>query len=183
MKKVFFCAALLVSSFVMKAQQIQLEEAKVLFTPQVIMVKGDHRSSTYEVKVKEASTGNFHRDPIAFMRRNLDMNHLMGEFEENNELFSVTFKSKKGRLVANFNEKGELLNTSQKFRNIILPRDLREDLYRNYKGWTMVSNKYEAKGSSTSVEKQEYHVKLKKGKLTKNISLKKEDQEYALAMK
>lgn len=182
MKKVFFCAALLIS-LVMKAQQIQLEEAEVLYKPQVTEVKSNYSGSTYEVKVYEKVKGDFHRDPVSFMKKNLEMKNLIPMFNESDQSFTVNFNSNKGRLIASFNEKGELLSTSQNFENVALPLNLHRELYRNYPGWKMISNKYVAIGNSTSVEKQEFHIKLKKGKLTKNISLKNKDQKYALAMK
>ena len=182
MKKLFICAILLISSFAMKAQEIQLEEVKVLFPLQVTKVGSDHSGSTFKVEVLEASEGDFHRDPIGFLKRNLDMSAVIRMADENTGSYSVTFRSTKGTLIANFDRQGALKSTSQKFRNIALPRDLREELYRDHKGWAMVRNKYVAKGDAHSVEKQAYHIKLKKGKFTKNIVLEKAEKDAALAL-
>ncbi len=183
MKKVFLCAALLLSIFAAKAQQIELDEAKVLYTPQVIKIKSDKSSSTYQLKLRESSAGIFYQNPIAFMQKHLKMKNIIELLDEKNESFTVTFKSQKGSLVANFDENGNLTNTSQNFKNIIVPKDIREELYRDYKGWEMVKNKYVAKGNSTFLEKQTYKVKLKKGNRTKTITLEKGGQEYAVAMR
>ena len=183
MKKLFIGAILLISSFAVKAQEIQLEEVKVLSAPQITKVGSDHNGTTFNVEVQEASEGDFHRDPTGFLKQNLDMSDVVRMSPENTRLYSVTFRSTKGTLTANFDKNGALKSTSQKFRNIILPADLRAELYRDYQGWAMVGNKYVAKGDANSVEKRAYHIKLKKGKRTKNIVLKKGEKDAALAMK
>lgn len=169
-------------SFAVQAQEIQLEEVKVLSKPQVTKVENNHNGSTFRVEIPGASEAEFHRDPTGFLKRNFDMSEVIRMSPENTQSYSVTFRSTKGTLRAYFDRDGALKSTSQKFRNIVLPRNLQKELYRDHKGWAMVSNKYVAKGDADSVDKQAYHIQLKKGKITRNIVLKNGEKDAALAM-
>lgn len=165
MKNLFFCLLLLVSGALVQAQVIELEEAKVNFYPEV-------EDNTFHYVVNENYSGEFSKDPIAFMKANFDIQDFMLSVKDRNyDSYEVTFTNKKGYFEARFSKDGELLDTRQEFKNIAVPPDIREELYRSHKGWAMVKNKYSARGTADVVEKELYKIKLERGKDKKNIKL------------
>lgn len=163
MKTFIFLMLLLVATAVGQAQEItQLEEAKVGFSP--LDAKITQVGDSYSYKVKEAYTGEFLEDPIAFMKANFDIKNFMAETAEKNyDSYLVNFSCSKGFLEANYNSEGELIKTHQKFKDILLPHEVRQEVYRNNVGWTVTANKYVASGKGDMLDKQLYRVKLEKG--------------------
>lgn len=171
MKTLIFSLLLIVASSAIQAQKItELEEAKVGFTPLEVEVSEDGDSFTY--KVSEAYTGEFVDNPIAFMKANFDIQNFMAAYEDRNyNTYYITFTSGQGFLKADFDKNGELQRTYQKFKNVVLPLDVRRDLYTATKGWTMTENKYIASGRGDVLEKEIYKIKLENGNRKQTVKL------------
>ena len=170
MKTLIFSFLLLAVTAFTQAQEIQLEEAKVGFT--AIDAKITRDADAYSYRINENYTGEFMKDPIAFMKANFDINNFMAEVaDEDYDSYQVTFRSGQGLLKASYDKHGELVRTYQKFENIVLPLDVRREVYNASKGWTMIENKYIASGDSDIIDKELYKVKLEKGNRTQTIKL------------
>ena len=141
---------------------IQLEETRVNFDPTAEIVFEDYRNGI--VKVKEKYESQFQSDAIAFIKENFDINKFLEAQDGLTGDIEITARSKKGYLIATFNEDGELIKNYQKFKDIALPYDIRNQVYSQNKGWTMVSNKYVASGEGDQLDQQKYLVKLQRGK-------------------
>lgn len=146
-----------------KAQEVtQLEEAKVGFAP--LEAKITRVGDNYSYKVKEAYTGEFLENPIAFMKANFEIKNFMAETADMNyDSYLVNFSCSKGYLEAHYNKEGELIKTHQKFKDILLPHQVRQQVYRNNMGWTVTANMYIASGKQDMLDKQLYRIKLEKG--------------------
>jgi len=159
---------LLLFGTVAHAQIIELEEAKVDFFPGII----EGADNTYSYLVKERTEGEFAKDALGFMKRNFDIHAFIDEVGKNRfDSYEITFQNGHGFLKAEFDDKGELKKTRQEFKDVLVPADIRTELYRNHKGWTMVKNKYYAKGRGELIEKELYKIKLENGKQSKNITI------------
>ncbi|CAL65716.1 hypothetical protein [Christiangramia forsetii] len=173
MRTLIFSLLLVAVTVVGHAQEqkiTQLEEAKVGFAP--LDAKITQIGDSFSYKVEEAYAGEFTKDAIGFMKANFDINNFITEFEgDKYTSYLVTFRSKKGHLSANFNQEGELVKTYQKFKDIVLPLDVRREVYMTNKGWTMTSNKYIASGRGDLVEKEVYKIKLDNGNQKRSIKL------------
>lgn len=171
MKTLIFTLLLVVVTSLSHAQKVtELEEAKVGFAPLDVEVSANGDSFTY--KVAEAYTGEFVEDPIAFMKANFDIQNFIAAYEDRNfNSYQITFKSGQGFLKADFDKNGELQGTYQKFKNIVLPLEVRRDLYTATKGWTMTGNKYMASGRGDLLEREIYKVKLEKGNRKQTVKL------------
>ncbi|AVR45889.1 hypothetical protein C7S20_11855 [Christiangramia fulva] len=171
MKSVIFSLLLLVAATFTQAQEItQLDEAEVGFAS--LNTKITRVGNTFSYKVKETYTGEFIQDPIAFMKANFDIQNFIEENEgEDYDTYLVSFSCSKGSLHANFNKEGDLVNTSQKFINILLPHEIRQEVYRNNIGWTVTKNKYVASGNGDRLEKEKYRIKLEKDGQKKIVKL------------
>lgn len=147
----------------------QLEEARITYSPEVSIVTD---LDNLAFRVKENYAGHFSKNPIRFMQENFDIDELLSALEtEDFEEIQVSFISRKGFLKARFDKDGYLLSTVQQFKNIALPRNVREQLYNENKGWSMVKNKYIASGKGAEIDKQKYRIRLSNGDQNKNITI------------
>ncbi len=172
MKKVILILFVLCGFASMQAQEvIQLDEARLNFNPDAVIVDSDLNS--FRFIVKENYTGEFSQNPIEFMKQNFNFKGFLSAIvnaDEFNE-FTVTFTSRKGYLEAVYTNEGDLKGTRQKFVDKALPSIVRNQLYLENKGWTMVSNKYIASGNSDRVNNEVYKIKLENGNKSRRVKI------------
>ena len=155
-----FMLGLVLSSY---AQEIiQLEEARLNFNPSAEVVFEDYENGV--VKVKENYATQFQSDAIGFTLRNFDINRFIAESNLQKGDVMVTVRSSKGYLTATYDHKGNMLATTQRFKDIALPAMVRNEVYGQYQGWTMTKNKYTASGKEDNIDKEKYIVFLENGK-------------------
>lgn len=171
MRTLFIYLVLVVWAGVSQAQEItELKEAKVGFAPLSSEVTKD--GDSYYFNVSEAYQGEFENDAIGFMNSYFDIHNFIAEVEnENYDSYQVSLVSGKGRLVADFDKHGNLGATSERFKNILLPADLREKIYKDHKGWKMVKNVRITHGKNGVVNKEIYRIRLESGKSRKLIKV------------
>lgn len=167
MKTLIFSFVLVLCAGFSQAQIIELEEARLSFSPVSL-----NDENSYSVEVLENYVGEFEKDPLAFMKNNFDIKEFIANVQsENYESYLVSFRSRKGELRAEFDKVGTLLNTNLKFKNILLPRDIRNQLYVEHKGWTMVKNVHIASSLKGVVNKDLYRITMVNGKQKKNLKI------------
>jgi hypothetical protein len=172
MKKVVLILFLLVGMGAMQAQKvIQLGEAHVGYNPDAIVIDSDLNFAGFIVK--ENYLGEFSKNPILFMKQNFDCKAILSSVNNADDFdeYLVTFKSNKGYLEAVYTNEGNLVKTHQVFKDKLLPLDLRRQVFTNYQGWTMVSNKYVASGKLDRIDKEYYKIKLENGNKSRNIKI------------
>lgn len=169
MKTLIFSLLLIVTIGVGQAQEIQLEEAKVGFAPLEAKITKDGDRFSY--LVNENYAGEFTKDAVGFMKANFDIQYFINEYGGDYNHYQVTFTSGKGTLTADFDEKGVLLSTHQKFKDIALPLDIRREAYMANQGWTMTQNKYIASGSGDILENEVYKIKLENGNKKRSMKI------------
>lgn len=168
MKNLVLCLMLFLFGTVAQAQIIELEEAKVDYFPD--LKRG--ASNTFSYAVKEIRPGEFAADALGFMKKHFDINAFMDEIGDNDfETFEITFVNGHGFLKAEFDDRGNLKETRQEFKDVLVPANVRTELYKNYKGWTMVKNKYTAKGRGDLVENEIYKIRLENGDKSQTIKI------------
>ena len=141
---------------------VQLEETTLTFEPTGQIVFEDYKNGV--VKVKENYQAQFQSNAIAFVKENFDINRFRKEAGFDSGSIYVTVTSANGILNAVFNEKNELVRTFQKFTNIALPYEIRNEVYAKHEGWTITKDKYVASGFQSNINSEKYIVHLKKGK-------------------
>lgn len=147
----------------------QLDEAIVTYRHNV-KVTGDLGDATLDVK--EDYKGQFHDNPVKFCDETFDIVGLINSVDSDKyNRYEITFNNRKGYIRATYDDVGALLKTSQKFRNIILPHDIRQKLFRDYEGWTMTKNKYTARGEGNRISKAKYRIRMSKGNTSKIVKI------------
>lgn len=148
----------------------QLEETKVEFTPYTIIPTSDLDS--YEVVVTESYVGQFSKNALKFIKENFNAKQLIQAiYVPGHDSYLISFKSSKGYLDATYSKDGKLEKTYQKFQNIALPYDIRNQIYISHKGWTMTKNTYVASGKMNMINKEFYRIKLENGNKSQNIKI------------
>lgn len=170
MKTLIFYLVLTLFGTAQAQEFTELKEAKVGFAPLSSTVERDGNSFSFDVR--ESHAGEFENDPLAFMEENFDINNFIAEVvNEDYDLYEVSFKSRKGFLRADFNKDGELLRSSSRFENTLLPENLRDQLYRDHKGWAMTRNVHVTVSKDGLLKKDYYKVRLENGKEKKKVNL------------
>ncbi|MCG9972433.1 hypothetical protein [Christiangramia crocea] len=141
---------------------IQLEEAELTFEPTAQVVFEDYTNGI--VRVKENYAKQFQSNAIKFLVENFDIYRFMREAGENLDQYDITVKSSNGVLLAQYNKEGNLVRTYQKFKDIPLSPEIRNQVFAQYEGWTMTKNKYIAAGMEDGIDKEKYLVHLERGK-------------------
>ena len=160
MKNLILSLLLLVATASVQSQVTHLEEANVIYKPFDSEIT--QNQNQYSFAINEEYVGEFDKNPIGFMQSNFDIYSFMRAIDQEYDTYEINFSSKKGRLMANYGKEGELLSTYQKFNDILLPLDVRREVFMKNKGWTMTGNKYIASGTANLLEKELYRIKLEK---------------------
>lgn len=156
---------------VINAQEvIQLNETKVHYDPILDQAKTNNNSFTYTVK--RSYSDDFEKDPLAFMKDNFDVPGFLHKVQDlKYDSYQVSFRSKKGVLMADFDKKGNLLKSSQTFEDVALPENLRKELAEEYKGWGVEKIVQKARGTGGENSISFYKIKLKKGNEKMNLKI------------
>ncbi len=175
MKKTIILVAFALSAFISNSQEIiELKEANVGINNLTthILNRGNH----FSVNIQETVRGEFEKDPLAFMNKYFDIQHLIDNIgDKRYQSYHVTFSTRRGALNAKYDDKGNLLSTSLKFENVLVPHGLKHQLYRDYKGWKMVNNLRVAKGKNGISEIDYYKITMRNGSKKKSFKVNTAD--------
>lgn len=167
-----FIMFMLVAGWVLNSysqEVIQLEETTLTFEPTGQVVFEDYENGI--VRVKEKFATQFQSDAIGFLKQNFDINKFREESGNLDGDVYVTITSDRGALNAIFNKDNEMVKNYQKFKDVPLPFDVRNQVYAKYQGWTLTKDKYIAFGNEDNIDEEKYLVYLEKGKDREKIKI------------
>ena len=95
-------------------------------------------------------------------------------FEDDYNLYTVSFYIPDGKLVAVYDHEGKIIRTIEKFKNVDMPRAVVRTLKNEYPDWELVSDVYKVTYNETEGAVKRYKLKLQKG--NKSINVKMCDQ-------
>lgn len=171
MKTLVVILILMSFSFVSKAQGIiELEETKIGFAP-FNLIETDNPDE-YRYEVNHGFAKDFTKSPIGFMESYFDITSFIEQVEDKDyDTYIVRFSTDKGYLEANFSKDGELNRTRQIFKDTPLPLEVRNELWRQTEGWSMVKNTYKALGKGNKLDKELYRIKVVKDDKSKIVKI------------
>lgn len=170
MKSFFVSLMILMWAGIGNAQFTELNEARVGFDPLLpeVIVDGEN----YVFKVKEKYSGEFEKDPVAFLEEHCQIEAFIDLVQDGKTVeYRVEVNSTKGKMRAKYCKEGNLLRVSYKLKNVLLPSDLQKEVYRKYKGWNMTRNIHVAKGKDGIVQEEYYKIRLEKGDEVQNLKI------------
>ncbi|TRO66533.1 hypothetical protein [Christiangramia sabulilitoris] len=170
MKKIITLALVVCWVLTSYSQEIiELDETTLNFSPTGEIVFEDYQNGV--LKVKETYQHQFQSNAIAFVNENFDIGRYREESGNLDGNIFITLRSPKGQLTAQFDHKNQLVNTNQKFKDVPLPFDVRNEVYAQFKGWTISKNRYFASGREANIDKEKYIVYLEKDKSREKIKI------------
>lgn len=95
----------------------------------------------------------------------------LGKDYEGYDTYLVIMEIKGGSLSATYNEKGKLVSVVENYKDIKLPGDVIYSVYKKFPGWEIVNDKYLYTQKEGDVLKKQYHLKIKKGKETRKLTV------------
>ena len=95
--------------------------------------------------------------------------------------YEMTFKQPEGKILAVFGRNGKIVQSYERFKNIIFPIAVRNGIYREYPGWTIENNTYVVWYTENRDAKKIFKVRLSKGELKKRIKIDASGNLLALA--
>lgn len=182
MKTLIIFIMLSMTALVLRAQEVTvLDEARLIYAP--INAELTQEGDSYVYKVNERANQKFAKDPIGFMKTNFDIEKFIAfTADKKYDAYLVTFKSSNGSLEADFDRNGKLLQTRQEFDDVILPRNLRNEVYSNYKGWNLTKAKYSARTKGEILASAKYKLRLKKGDERQNLKFDATKNDIGIAV-
>ena len=164
MKTLIISIMLSFTAAVISAQEVTvLDEARLFYAPLNVTVAQDGDSYTYNIK--ESQSRQFARDPIGFMKANFDIQSFIAQTANKNyHSYLVSFNSANGSLEADFDKEGKLLETRQQFKNVLLPANIRNNVYKDHQGYTLTKANYSARTKGEILANATYKIKLENGK-------------------
>ncbi len=99
-------------------------------------------------------------------------------FEDDYNLYTVSFYIPDGKLVAVYNHEGKIIRTIEKFKNVDMPRAVVRSLKNEYPDWDLVSDVYKVTYNETDGAIKRYKLKLQKGNKSINVKMCEEGKIY-----
>ena len=96
-----------------------------------------------------------------------DLKAYNGKFEA----YEVFFRQHNGTIVATYDKDGQILESSEKFKNIALPPVVRNQLYLDYPGWIISKDIYIVSYYKGGKVDKTCKVQLKNGKFKKTVTV------------
>lgn len=99
------------------------------------------------------------REKVAFY--NLKESEL---YSDEFDTYAVSFYIPEGKIVAAYDDKGRILRTIERFKDVKLPRTVLMAVTERYPNWTITKDFYKVNyHNNKGITKNEYKVKLKNG--------------------
>jgi len=92
-------------------------------------------------------------------------------FDHRDELFKVTFKSKKGYIHVVFDSKGKIQYAHEKFKNVALPWHIVQTIARENPSWIAVNSTYSVNYSKDKSTTKLLKIRLEKDGQTRTLKL------------
>lgn len=160
--------------------QIVLDETRLEYQP--TSLKMDPVNHELVIKVKEKAFGEFQRDPLAFVKNHFNVKQFIRENEKlGYDSYDIVFRNRAGQLFTTFDNKGELVSSIQRFKNVPMPEDTKLAIMENYRDAKILSNRYAAYSKAWNVEKEVYRVKLQDGDKVRRLKVQRDAQGISLA--
>lgn len=133
--------------------------AQVITLPEVEVSAKNYK---YLDNVKSSSlpqtVQNFERYAAAYDIKSLDY------YEDEYDNYFISFFIPNGKILAAYDNEGNLLRTVEKFENIALPKVVAQAILKKYPGWKVTQNAYLVNyHNKQGVTKKEFKIRLEKG--------------------
>jgi hypothetical protein len=93
-------------------------------------------------------------------------------YQDDYDLYHVTFYIPEGKILAVYDQEGNILRTIERFKDVNLPLDIKKAVGKRFPGWGFTKDLYAVDYFETSgTTRKIYKIKLKKGKKTMRVKI------------
>lgn len=92
-------------------------------------------------------------------------------FDGRDALFLVIFRTQKGTIEASYDWSGEVVETIERFRNLMLPRKILLSGMKRYSGWRVIGTNYYVYYLKDTTTRVIYTIQISDGRKKKRILL------------
>lgn len=160
MKQLLSAFGLLTTLFTVRcyAQEIPLPEVTIL-TRNYKYLRATDKDAAQPVQALELKAATYDL-------KNTDF------YEDEYDTYYVTFRLPEGYVLAAYDQKGKILYTVEKFKNISLPAVVSTAVVQRFPGWAITSDTYQvAYKSETATSKMIYKLLLENGDKRMRVKL------------
>ena len=118
----------------------------------------DNRSVAVPVKLLERKVATFDVTEQDF-------------YQDDYDYYTVSFYIPEGKIVAVYDQEGNILRTIEKFKDIKLPKAVRDAVAQRFPNWKLVSDVYRVKYNDNKEANQSYKLKLQNGDKTMRVKI------------
>lgn len=87
------------------------------------------------------------------------------------EQYLLLMKTKKGSLVATYDENGTLVSVVENYKNVRVPNEVVYSIVKTFPGWALINDKYLYSQEKGDVLNKLYNIKIKKGNQSKLVKV------------
>ncbi len=84
-------------------------------------------------------------------------------YSEDNESYVVSFFIPQGKVLASYDDEGNIIRTVERFKNVKLPREVIESVAKRYPNWTFAKDTYLVNYYESGKVSQRYKITLENG--------------------
>ncbi len=96
-------------------------------------------------------------------------------YDEDFEAYEVVFSQSDGVILATYDNRGRIIESLERFKNITLPYEVRNEVAEKYPGWTIHSDAYLVSYYKDKGVQKEVKIQLRKDGKRKNIKIDMEE--------
>ena len=103
--------------------------------------------------------------PVELLRRKVAAFDVKGSdfYQDDYEVYNVNFFIPEGKILAAYDKDGKIIRTAEKFKNINLPRPVKEAIWDRFPEWTITKDVYLVRYHEGKDVKKRYKLKLENG--------------------
>jgi len=99
------------------------------------------------------------------------------KFDGRKESFKTIFRGTKGYIIATYDNKGNVLKTSERYQDIKLPVPVRQSLFREFPDWSVNNITYSVSYRIDKDAKKVYKIQIEKDNLKKTLKIDSDGNE------
>ncbi len=84
-------------------------------------------------------------------------------YQDDYDLYEVNFFIPEGKILAAYDKDGKLLRTAERFKDVNLPKSVKESVFERFPGWTITRDVYLVNYHDTKGATKKYKLKLVNG--------------------
>lgn len=117
----------------------------------------------------EAMVVQYSAIPITIIDEHLYIQDIIDGEEGDADTYLIELSGKNGAIRATYDRYGNLISSSEKLKNVPLPRAIQLSIGRHFPEWAVVGDKIMLSSLKNGSLKTHYRVRLKKGKETHRV--------------